>query len=293
MGHSVTASLVVPIAWPAPGPELIGGKATALCQLAGAGLPVPRGGVLTTAAHRSFIAGGSAVVAHDVREAMRTALSFARRETHTAAVAVRSSAPQEDATNAAYAGQYHTELNVRTEEDVEAAVKRCWSSSRSRRVAAYAERRGVHRGDALIAVILQELIHSTAAGVLFSIDPLTGDRANMYIEAAHGLCETVVRGEVDPDRCRVNRLTNSVEIRVGQKAIMAIAGPTGVRRVAVDADSQARSILTPDIARSLATLTREAEKILGGPVDIEWALCEGRLYLLQARPITSATATRR
>lgn len=264
-----TAALVLPLADPAADLETVGGKGAALARLAAAGLPVPAGFHLTTHAYRRFTAD------LDVEGMLRgedpagaIAAAFARHEVPadiTAAVraalppgpvAVRSSATAEDLPELSFAGQHDTFLDVAAD-DVPEAVKRCWASLWTARAIEYRARNGI--ADPVLAVVVQRMVPAEVSGVLFTANPVTGSRAETVVNAAPGLGEALVGGTITPDSY--------------------VVADGAVRR---DGD-----LLSEAQVRELAGLGARVEALFGFPVDVEWALHDGRFALLQARPITA------
>ena len=233
---------------------LVGGKAAQLAWLRGLGdVTVPPGFVVTTAV---FGASGARLTA-----AVRAGLG---RHGTEAAYAVRSSATAEDLAEGSYAGQYESFLDVVGVDAVVDHVRRCWASLTAERALAY--RRG-HDGpdDVAMAVVVQRMVPADAAGVLFTADPVSGDRTVVVVEAVRGLADAFVSGRVTPD---VHRL------RDGDAAPTTdAAGPT---RVLTDAQ-------VVDLAR----LGRRIEAAAGAPRDLEWCLADGRFAVVQARPVTT------
>ena len=246
----------------------VGHKAATLGALRRAGFPVPQGVVLTTEAlARTLTAAGLDTAAEPDRVAavplpdeVAAAIAAAAGRMGGGLLAVRSSGVDEDLPGASYAGQYETVLGVPAEE-LAAAVRRCWASAFTRHVAAYRRARGAGR-DVAMAVLVQPMVAAEAAGVAFSADPVTGDRATAVVNAVRGLGDRLVAGRASPDEWLVR----------GEQAACR-AAPEG----AIDAA----------VAAEVAALARQVEARLGGPQDIEWALAGGELVLLQARPITA------
>lgn len=264
---------------------LAGGKGANLGELLGAGLPVPPGFVVTTAAYRAHAeaagvdpgravidpAGARAAITQApldpaLSHAISAALAELRAElADEAGVAVRSSATAEDLPGAAFAGQQDTFLNVKGDASVADAVRRCWASLWSDRAVQYRERQGIAPADVAIAVVVQRMVDAESAGVVFTANPLTGRRAEIVVDAARGLGEAVVSGRVTPEHL--------------------VLGRDGQIRERVHGDGA--DVLSESAARELVALAVRAEQHFGVPQDIEWAFAEGRVVLVQARPMTA------
>ncbi|RSN12658.1 pyruvate, phosphate dikinase [Nonomuraea sp. WAC 01424] len=273
-----------------------GGKGASLARLAGAGLPVPGGFVVTTEAYRSFVApfrdeipsaGDPAALfaAHEIPAELAARITAAYAALgDDVAVAVRSSATAEDLPGMSFAGQQDTFLNIRGEGLLE-AVRRCWASLWNARAVAYRERNGVPHDDVALAVVVQELVDADAAGIMFTADPVTGARDEIVINASWGLGEAVVGGQVTPDTISVSggRVTGS---QVADKTVMTVRTATGTREEPVPEDLRRRPVLDPPQARELAALGERVQTLYGMPMDVEWARYDGTFAILQARPIT-------
>ena len=298
--------------------ETIGGKGASLARLAAAGLPVPDGFHVTTEAYRLFasangleerILAAVAAVAPDqpaTLEAVSTQIgelfahgampqdiaasirrAYGELGGGNRPVAVRSSATAEDLPENSFAGQMETFLNMRGEASVLEAVKRCWASLWTARAIGYRARGGIDSRGLALAVVVQELVSAEAAGIMFTADPLTGMRDRVTINAAWGLGEAVVGGQVTPDTFAVNKITGKVvERRIGRKEVMTVRTPDGTREEPVPANRRDKAALGPAQAVTLARLALKIEELYGQPMDIEWALGRGRFSILQARPIT-------
>ena len=297
---------------------IAGGKGANLGELLRAGFPVPDGFCVTTAAYRRFVAAaniGDRVAALLARPGATAADSLAatgaavrdlfyRAEVPAdlqAAVlaaaaplgltplAVRSSATAEDLPEASFAGQQETYLNVVGGEALLDAVRRCWASLWTDRAIAYRERNGIPHAAVTLAVIVQLLVPAEAAGVLFTANPVTGKRTEITIDASLGLGEAVVAGLVSPDNYAVDKRTLAVIAKhVAAKALRLVTTPGGgTARAPVPAAAGAVQALPDDAIRDLARLGASIEAHFGWPQDVEWALADGRLYILQSRPITS------
>ena len=305
--------------------EEVGGKGASLARMAAAGLPVPPGFHITTAAYRRFVtenglqeqilaavSGISAVTADHpaaLEEASRQigrlfeksvmpdAIARAIRRAYAELgegdlpVAVRSSATAEDLPEMSFAGQQETYLNIRGEAMVLEAVKRCWASLWTARAIDYRARHGIAQEDVSLAVVVQELVPADAAGILFTANPLTGARDQVMINAAWGLGEAIVGGQVTPDTVIVDKASRTIiEQNISEKDVMTVVtGRTseGTREEPVPADRRTRVVLSLAQATELARIGVQIESLYGQPMDIEWALHDGRVSILQARPITA------
>ena len=299
---------------------IAGGKGANLAELAAAGLPLPPGFVVTTAVYRALVDSppirdaidrldalddddDHTEVAEELRSAIRerafdpTVASAIRAAVATLdgadGFAVRSSATAEDLPNASFAGQHGTFLGV-SADDVPGRVRDCMASLFTDRAVAYRVRNGIAHGDVEMAVVVQPMVDATAAGVLFTADPASGNRHVAAVDASFGLGESVVAGDVTPDHALVDTRTDTVsEYTVGSKSVAIeldeseTGDRTGTRRVELPPDRRDRRVLTDDQLRTLVGLGRRAESLLGAPQDVEWALADGRFVLLQSRPITS------
>src|SRR6266487_4402996 len=299
--------------------EQVGGKGVSLARMAAAGLPVPPGFHITTIAYRRFVAehglqerilaAVSAVSAdqsatldeaaqhiadlfaqsampEDIAQAIRRA--YAELNGDDTSVAVRSSATAEDLPELSFAGQQETYLNMRGEAQVLDAVKRCWASLWTARAIGYRARHTIAPDDVSLAVVVQELVPADAAGILFTANPLTGAREQVMINAAWGLGEAIVGGQVTPDTVVVGKAGGYfIEPETTEKDVMTVRTLEGTREEPVPADRRTRAALSPAQAAELARLGVQIEKLYGLPMDIEWALHEGRVFIVQARPITA------
>ena len=232
------------------GAERIGGKAAALARLSLAGFPVPEWFTLTPEAARAEAG------------ALQAALGEALRRLGPGPYAVRSSAIDEDGSGHSFAGQLESHLFV-APQDVARRVADVWQSGSSERALAYRREHGLGAPQGAPAVLIQRMIDADAAGVAFSADPVSGARGTRVVSAIKGVGEKLVSGEVDADTWRIDR----------QGRVLEALTP--------------RSSIPEKHALDVAQLAARAEAHFGAPQDIEWALKDGRLYLLQSRPITS------
>ena len=169
-----------------------------------------------------------------------------------------------------------------------AAVKRCWGSLWTARALGYRARQGIRPEEVSIAVVVQQLVPADVAGVLFTANPVTGARDQMMINAAWGLGEAIVGGQVTPDTIIVDKQTGAIEsLDIADKEVMTVRLSEGTREEPVPAEKRRRAALPPAQAAELIRLGVEIEQLYGQPMDIEWAMCDKRIFIVQARPITT------
>ncbi|GAA4897000.1 PEP/pyruvate-binding domain-containing protein [Actinomycetospora straminea] len=282
----------------------VGGKAANLAALVRAGLPVPDGVCVTTAAYRAAVgsaldalladagATDTGVLAEKARDVVLAVpvpddvAAAVRAACPDGLVAVRSSATAEDLPDASFAGQQDTYLNVVGADAVLAAVRRCWASLWTDRAVAYRAARGIDHAAVTLAVVVQRMVDARWAGVLFTADPVSGRRGQAVIDAAPGLGESVVSGSVDPEHVVVAPDGTIAERRAGTGGTVVRARPGG--GTATEAHAAGGAGLPAADVHGLARLGREVEELFGAPQDVEWAIDgDGTRWLTQARPITT------
>ena len=294
----------------------VGGKGANLGELSRvSGVVVPPGFCVTTRAYREIVAGDPTVAAlltelatvtstapdvigpraaaiRQVIEALELP-SELRNEIagHLSplggAVAVRSSATAEDLPQASFAGQQDTYLNVIGADAVQRAVTRCWASCFTDRAVTYRIQNGFDHTAVALAVVVQQMVFPQAAGIMFTADPINGNRKVVSIDAGFGLGEALVSGLVTADNYRVRNGVIAGRT-IAAKDVQIVPAPDGgTREAPVDADRRQVPALTDADVASLAGLGRTIETHFGHPQDIEWALVDGRFVILQARPITT------
>ena len=295
----------------------VGGKAASLGEMTSADLPVPPAFIVTADTYRSFIedtgiedelfdivdvdsddSKALAAAADDAQQLIReTEIPEKQREGileaydrigENAAVAVRSSATAEDLPDASFAGQQETFLNV-TREDLLEKVRECWASLFTQRAIYYRQEQGFDDTTVDIAVVVQEMVDADKSGVMFTSHPSTGAPV-VTIEAAWGLGEAVVSGAVTPDNYVIDRATAEIkEETVADKKVMHVrdddTGETVERKV--PDDKRGQRVLSEDELDALLELGEEIEEYYGDPQDVEWAVHDGEVYVLQSRPITT------
>lgn len=229
------------------------------------------------------------VEAAPLGERVEEAIALAYREAGGGPVAVRSSGAEEDGLRHSFAGQFDTFLNVHGLDEVTAHVRRCWASGFSERSLCYRARRGLPPGTGGVAVIVQRMVPAERSGVLFTADPTTGRTDRHVVGAVHGLGEGLVSGAVDADTVVLDATTGRpLTTVVGEKKERYDAGPgPGCQVSPVPDEHRAALSLTPaDLARLHETGVRVAAHY-GTPQDIEWAIADGTLWILQSRPVTT------
>jgi pyruvate,water dikinase len=256
---------------------LYGAKAVGLGQAIRDGLPVPPGVALSGAIVEA-VASGETRAIREVEKWVRPL---------GGPLAVRSSAVDEDGAAASFAGQHLTLLNVRSADDVGAALNKVWWSANSDSAITYRQRIGKFTRPS-VGVVVQALLDPVAAGVMFTKDPVTGDDVRV-IEAAWGLGEAVVAGLVIPDHFRVDRDGHVLERAPGFKKIAVRKLPDGGTVESPVEPSLVEALCLADAAvGQLHELASRCEKVYGRDRDIEWALAGDKIYLLQCRAITKA-----
>ena len=257
--------------------SVFGSKAVGLGEAARGGLPLPPGIAL----------GGSIV--EEVASGEEDAISQVAEAVRGLPVplAVRSSAVDEDGANASFAGQHITLLNVRTAEDVSEAVREVWWSANSDSAITYRQRVGLLRRPS-VGVVVQSLLAPTVAGVMFTQNPISGADERI-IEASWGLGEAVVAAQVIPDTFRIARSGEIIERTAGLKKIAIRPLPEGgTFEDAVAPELTEALCLSDEDLAGLHELATRCEALYGPGRDIEWAIADGSVYLLQCRAITRA-----
>ena len=187
-----------------------------------------------------------------------------------------------------FAGQHDTYLNVRGGDGVLEAVKRCWASLWTVCALGYRARYRIRPEDVALAVVVQQLVPAEVAGVLFTANPVTGCRDQVMINAAWGLGEAIVGGHVTPDTLTVDKHTGVIGSQeIADKDVMTVRSAVGTREEPVPAERRKQPALQPPQAAELTRLGVQIELLYGMPMDVEWALYDGRPFILQARPITA------
>jgi pyruvate,water dikinase len=310
---------------------LVGGKNASLGEMIHAGLPVPNGFAVTAFSYEKFIEETQiskqiyAVIKEtvtdpndpkqyevaskrireliektpmpkEIEEAIREAYKqlnkrFNLKDTF---VAVRSSATAEDLPDASFAGQQETYLNVKGPDDLIDKVIKCWSSLFTPRAIFYRTEKNFEHDKVFISVGVQKMVNSRAAGVMFTINPVTGNRNEIVIEGNYGLGESVVSGAVNPDDFVIDKASMQIkERRIARKTIKYIRDPETGKTIHLDIPAEEQKVVcvSDEEIMALADLAKKIEKHYGKPMDIEWAIDQDlsypdNIFLVQARPET-------
>lgn len=303
--------------------DYAGGKGANLGEMTAAGLPVPPGFVVGSPTYAEFcdssglrdriqeqlegvdvndsdaLAGAASEVKsmieaepmpEKIAKAIKAAYGEIEGSDQNLPVAVRSSATGEDTESASFAGMNETFLNVCGADDVVDAVRHCWSSLFGARTLFYRAKQGFGQTDMDIAVVVQVQVLSTRAGVMFTIDPASGARDHLVIEGSVGLGESVVSGQVSPDRYLVDKETLGILKREVNRKELVIeplpGGGTQTRKLSPE--EGVRPVLSDSEVHEIAELGVRTERHYGSPQDTEWAFDEeGRPWMLQSRPVTA------
>jgi pyruvate,water dikinase len=300
----------------------VGGKGGSLGELTRAGIPVPPGFVVRTAAFESFLAAlekdepirprvealsseqldeitalsenvrarlESAPLPDDVNSELAAAHAELCGTNSPSPVAVRSSATAEDTEDASFAGLQDTYLWVKDAQATLKSLRSCWASLYSVPSISYRRKQGLPESGVAMAVVIQRMVDARTAGVMFTRSPLTGDRSVITIEGAWGLGSSVVSGEVTPDRFVIAKITGEISSReISDKHIRHLPAPDGG---VVESETPEHLRKTPCLSDAeivaLRDIARRVERHYGRPQDIEWAVDQsGEIRLLQSRPET-------
>ena len=300
---------------------LVGGKASKLGELVRQGLPIPPGFVVTTETFDAFVTRSG--IGPQVQEALGTIvpqrpetaeeasariralfektpypadmerdLTEAYREfvsaNHATFCAVRSSATAEDLSDASFAGLQETYLNVATPEEILRSIKRCWGSLYTPRVIMYRQQKGFDHAAVKLAVLIQKMVNSEVSGIMFTADPNTGEK-HIIVEAGWGLGELIVGGEVTPDHFVVDPVGPRIVTRKISKQSVKLIRDEGGGNLRRDVPPDLRGapkLSEPQLFR-LVSLGQLIASYYRRPMDIEWCMEGGDVYVVQARPITT------
>ncbi len=299
--------------------EEVGGKGASLGEMEQNGFPVPTGFVVTSGAYFQFVretkiqdkiiqlidaidvenTAQLEEVSAKVRKIIENATIIPKikseitnnynilSEGKPILVAVRSSATAEDLPEASFAGQQETYLNIQGSEEVAKAVQRCWASLFTARAVYYRKKQGFGTEKVGLCAVIQKMVESEVSGIMFTADP-TGDKNKIIIEAGFGLGETIVSGSVTPDNYVVDKSTMSIASKkiLKQEWMLVKDGKENVRVNLGHGKSDVQKMSDEKIVE-LAQIGKRIEEHYQKPMDIEWAMQDDVLYIVQARPITT------
>lgn len=294
-------------------PYLVGNKASNIGKLRRYGFNVPEGFCITREACEEFllesnvkksffgesISGESeqditnAILYYSIpskieKEIEKAYKILSNKKPRSNYVVIRSSSIDEDSLQASYAGQYKTFLNIGTFSDILYYIKKCWGATLSKKNFVYKVNKNLNIHELSIGVIVQKIIPSEISGVIFTIHPLPIDYDTILIEASWGLGDTIVSGEVEPDRYIVRKKDFTVQhITIGEKKIMSTVNleREGIRKIETTQELATSLTLTKKEIFELAKIGIKIESYVGSPQDIEWCKGDKCIYVLQTRPI--------
>jgi len=313
-----TMAYTLPLDHPEATLDNVGGKGASLARLMQAGMPVPDGFHVTTAAYRRFVqdndlqpviaealqsvdvaqpgtleAASIAIRLRFLQGQLPVEIAAAIAQSYAAlgedaAVAVRSSATAEDLPDLSFAGQQDTFLNVHGSATVLEAVQRCWASLWTARAIGYRAQHNIDHNAVSLAVVVQQLVNAEASGVLFTANPITGRRDQAVINAAWGLGEAIVGGLVTPDMIVIEKASGkAIERQTADKRVMIVRSARGTIEQAVPDRMRQAAVLDDQQAAQLVQLGVQIDELYGMPMDIEWTWAAGEFAIVQARPITA------
>ena len=298
-----------------------GGKGANLGEMTHFGIAVPEGFVVTSKAYERFLeengltdyfaaelekAGNDETqlvkcaetfrekirqgqIPEDICEAVR---EHYRELGEKERVAVRSSATAEDLPDASFAGQQETYLNVQGEEELLSQIRNCYASLWGNRAVIYRQNYGYDQRSVALAVVVQRMVESDVAGGLFTVNPIGGNHDQMQVNASYGLGESVVSGRVTADTYICDKQGKLLEHTLGSKATQIIyAAEGGTKEVAVSQEMRTKRALSDALLKNLCAEAKKVEDYYGMPMDIEWGIHGGQIYILQARAITTLKET--
>jgi pyruvate, water dikinase len=300
---------------------LVGGKGANLGEMTNAGIPVPQGFIVTADAYREFLdeAGltekirtllapldsndskqlqslsekvKKLIIKAEMPKSLATQIRASYKKMKGGAVAVRSSATAEDLPDASFAGQQATFLNVQGEDDVVKAVQACWASLFEARAMFYRIENKFDHFKVNIAVPVQHMVQSEASGVMFTVDPTTSDLSKIVIESVLGLGEMIVSGDVTPDHYVVDKKSMKIahkEIKKQEwKLVRSAAGSADANiKINLTKAEQARQKITDADILTVAKIGKQLEDHYKHPQDVEWAKEDGKIFIVQTRPVTT------
>ncbi|MGL6199213.1 MAG: PEP/pyruvate-binding domain-containing protein [Lachnospiraceae bacterium] len=298
----------------------VGGKGANLGEMIKAGFAVPEGFCITSSAYNAFIQANQLAETIDetlkdissnpeqsnaLADKLQQIISSCRlpgqleteiRNVYAAMsgvrVAVRSSATAEDLPEASFAGQQETFLNIHGAEELIHAVKKCFASLWTERAITYRKKSGFDKVEVALAVVVQEMIESDVSGVMFTVNPVDNNTRQVMINASYGLGESVVSGLVTPDTYIWDEEAGKITSKIlGSKEIAIVYGENGTTRIDNDNRKRNEYCLTNEQIKELSVLGKKIEQHYGKAQDIEWAVKNGEIFILQARAVTTIYKT--
>ena len=296
--------------------SLAGGKGANLGELTSAKINVPKGFVIAADSYKAFLKenGIEEIIRNKLREVSGDEIKLLKAADYfrelirsgdfsaetkkliadkykslgeNIRVAVRSSATAEDLSDASFAGQQESYLNVVGIDDVLLQIRNCYASLWGNRAVSYRFHQGYDQTSVAIAVVVQKMVESEKAGVLFTVNPLSQNTNEIQINASYGLGESVVSGRVTPDSYIVTKTGRLIETTIGSKETKIIYGNKNTVETAVDEDERKKRVLEDNEISGLVDCGLKIEKHYSMPMDIEWAIKDSIIYILQARAITT------
>lgn len=259
----------------------VGGKGASLGEMTQIGVPVPPGFVIPTELYRLYH--GNLDIPQELFEEIQALFT----ELELDRVAVRSSAIAEDSADTSWAGQFETILNVDSTGLV-SAVYECWQSAKSDIVKDYAEHNKVSDEKLALAVVVQKMVSSDVSGVVFTKNPVSNDEGEIMIEACWGLGEMLVQGTITPDNYIVDKRTSAIkEKRISNQDKKMITTKKGTAVVNVYQTIRGEQKLSDEMIDELCKLSFKIEEHYGNAQDIEWALENDEIFIVQSRPVTT------
>ncbi|AGI48157.1 phosphoenolpyruvate synthase [Thermoplasmatales archaeon BRNA1] len=301
---------------------IVGGKGANLGELTSSGFPVPHAFVLTTVSYDEFVNANKlmpkimkeikgidpnsddslvaasekiraifdkskipAALKKDIEDNYKILCGSSKQKTF---VAVRSSATAEDLPDASFAGQQETYLNVASLTELYEKIIMCWSSLFTARAISYREKQGYSHEEVKLAVVVQRMVNSEFSGIMFTVNPNNGAK-NIIVEGGYGLGEAIVGGEITPDTYTIDKVKMDITDRrfSTQKWKYARGPKGGLVKVDIPEDLQKAQKIDDAHVREIAEIGRQVEIHYEKPMDMEWCIEEGNVYLVQARPITT------
>lgn len=284
-----------------------GRKAANLGKLVSNNIPVPNGFVITSNAYNSFIEENDisednsythcdkslirksiieGLMPPKIKNEIISAYIALSTATLSSSVSVRSSAIFEDLEIASFAGQMDTYLNICDEDNLIRSIQKVYASLWEDNVAGYIAKKNVFQENG-IAIIVQQMIKCDVSGVLFTKNPITGNCGEVMINAAYGLGEAIVSGHVSPDEYVCNKNGNTISALLGRKETEITYIDKTIVEIPVAKHKQQQFALDEFSLKNIISIGLQIEKLFKVPMDIEWGLKDGKVFILQARPITT------